>query len=68
MKDAPLGIRLEPEERGALEKAAASDDRTLSAMARKIITEWLKKRGYLKAPKRCARGEWATRLAEGTAK
>lgn len=52
-KTDPIGVRLEPEERAALERAAAADDRSLSAMARKIITEWLKKAGHLKrAPKR----------------
>lgn len=52
-KERPIGIRFEPEERAALERAAAADDRTMAAMARKIITEWLKKAGHLKkAPKR----------------
>jgi hypothetical protein len=51
-KTDPIGIRLEPGEKAALERAAAADDRSVSAMARKIIAEWLKKHGHLKAPKR----------------
>jgi uncharacterized protein (DUF1778 family) len=44
----PIGIRLEREERAALERAAAADDRSMSALARKIILEWLKKHGHMK--------------------
>lgn len=51
-KNLPLGIRLEPDERAALEKAAASEDRSMSALGRKIIAEWLRKNGWMKAPKR----------------
>ena len=52
IKTDPIGVRLEPAERAALEKAAAADDRSMSALARKIITDWLKKHGHLKAPKK----------------
>jgi len=51
-KTDPIGVRLAPAEREALEKAAAADDRALSAMARKILVEWLRKHGHLKANKR----------------
>ena len=51
-KDAPLGIRLEPNERAALEKAAASEVLSMSALGRKIMVEWLRKNGWLKVPKR----------------
>lgn len=47
-----LGIRLEPDEKAALEKAAAKDDRSLSAMARKLIVDALRKAGHLKAPRK----------------
>lgn len=47
-KEPALGIRLEADERAALEKAARADKRPLSAMGRKIITEWLTQHGYLK--------------------
>ena len=48
-KTGHVGIRLEPEERDALERAAAADGRTMSSLARKIIVEWLRKNGWLKA-------------------
>jgi hypothetical protein len=48
MKLEPIGVRLEPEERAALEKAAAADDRAMSALARKILVDWLRKGGWLK--------------------
>lgn len=51
-KTDPVGIRLEPEERAALERAAAADDRPMSALARKILVEWLRKHGHLKGAKR----------------
>jgi uncharacterized protein (DUF1778 family) len=40
-KNDPIGVRLEPDQRAALEQAAARDSRTLSAMVRKIIADWL---------------------------
>jgi uncharacterized protein (DUF1778 family) len=43
MKDV-IGIRLEPDEREALREAAAADDRSISALARKIIVAWLNAR------------------------
>ncbi len=46
-KDAALGIRLEPDERDALESAAKADERALSAMGRKIIVEWLRTNGWM---------------------
>jgi hypothetical protein len=49
-KTDPIGVRLEPNEKAALEKAALADDRSLSAMARKILVEWLRKNGHMKEP------------------
>jgi predicted transcriptional regulator len=43
-------IRLAEEDRRALERAAQADDRTVSALTRKIISDWLRKQS--KAPKR----------------
>jgi hypothetical protein len=40
-----LAIRLPPKQRMALERAAKQDDRPVSVLARKIITEWLKRNG-----------------------
>ena len=51
-KKPPIGIRLEPDERAALEKAAASEVVSMSGLGRKIMVEWLRKGGWLKAPKK----------------
>jgi hypothetical protein len=44
----PLGFRVEPEMKAALEKAATDDERSLSSLVQKILREWLKERKYLK--------------------
>ena len=54
-KTDPIGIRLEPAEREALERAAAADDRTMSAFARRVLVEWLRKGGWLKKERAVAR-------------
>jgi len=46
-KEPALGIRLEADEKAALETAAKADQRPLSAMGRKIIADWLRANGYL---------------------
>jgi hypothetical protein len=48
IKLAPIGVRLPPAEKAALEKAARDDARPVATMAQKIITDWLKDRKYLK--------------------
>jgi hypothetical protein len=52
VKKAPIGIRLEDEERAALEKAAASEVASLSGLGRKVIVGWLRREGWLKAAKK----------------
>ena len=49
MRDLPLGIRLETSERAALDQAARADQRPLSALGRRIITDWLRQNGWLEA-------------------
>ncbi len=46
-KEPALGIRLEADEKAALEAAAKADQRPLSAMGRKIIADWLRTHGFL---------------------
>lgn len=46
-----IGVRLEPDEREALERAAADDARPMSALARKVLVEWLRRNGWMKAQK-----------------
>ncbi len=50
VKTPSLGVRVKPETKKALEKAAAADMRSLSSLIEKILTEWLKANGYLKKP------------------
>ena len=52
MKTDPIGVRFSTDERAALEKAAAADDRSMSALARKIVVEWLRANGWLQEPAR----------------
>ena len=46
-KTTPLGVRLQPETKAALERAAKDDMRSQAAMIEKILVEWLRERGYL---------------------
>ncbi len=46
--NAMLLIRLDAELRRAIDTAAADDDRTSSAYARKLIVDHLREKGYLK--------------------
>ncbi len=47
MKTDPIGVRFSTDERAALEKAARADDRSMSALARKIVVEWLRQHGWM---------------------
>lgn len=47
-KTETLGIRLEPDVRDALERAAIADDRKVSTMASKLLTKVLAEKGWLK--------------------
>jgi hypothetical protein len=44
-----IGVRITPEERTALERAAAADDRSISWLCRKVIVDWLREHGHLAA-------------------
>lgn len=46
-KTTPLGVRLDPEVRDALARAAKDDARSISSLISKIVAEWLRERGYL---------------------
>jgi hypothetical protein len=47
-KTPSLGVRVQPETKRALEKAAKADLRSVSSLVEKILTEWLRAHGYLK--------------------
>lgn len=46
-KTLPVSLRLPPEVKAALEKAAEDDDRSLSSMMERIIKRWLMEHDYL---------------------
>ncbi len=46
-KSLPVSIRLQPNTKQALEKAAAADMRSTSSLIEKVLTDWLKKNGHL---------------------
>jgi hypothetical protein len=45
----PVSFRLAPEIKAAAEKAALDDHRSLSSLIEKVLADYLKKKGYLKA-------------------
>lgn len=46
-KTNPLGFRVDPEVKAAIEKAAQADDRSVSSLIERILKDWLRRRGYL---------------------
>jgi len=46
-KPLPTSLRLDPKIKKALEKAAEADSRSMSNMIEKILTDWLRERGFL---------------------
>ena len=48
-KGSPIGFRIDPEIKAALERAAKSDDRSLSSLVTIILRDWLRAKGYLDA-------------------
>ena len=43
----PLGVRVDPETKDALKRAAEDDDRSQASMIERMIKEWLREHGYL---------------------
>jgi hypothetical protein len=64
-KEPALGVRLESHEKAALERAAKADQRPLSAMIRKITTEWLRANGWLEPERLAVEREMSRREGEG---
>jgi hypothetical protein len=46
-RTAPLGLRIFPYIKAALEKAAADDRRSVASLVENILTDWLRRKGYL---------------------
>jgi len=50
-KTPSLGVRVQPDTKAALDKAAKDDLRSVSSLIEKILVEWLRENGYLKKGK-----------------
>lgn len=48
MSKTPLGFRVDPDLKAALETAAKQDSRSLSSLVVKILTDWARAQGLLK--------------------
>jgi hypothetical protein len=48
IKIAQVNLRMEPVLKDAAEKAAKADHRSLTSLVEKLLTEYLKKKGFLK--------------------
>lgn len=46
-KSQPVSVRLAPEVKAAMEKAAKEDSRSISNFMEKVLTDWLRERGFL---------------------
>lgn len=46
-KTPSLGVRVQPETKEALERAAKDDLRSVSSLVEKVLVEWLRSKGYL---------------------
>ena len=46
-RSSPLGLRITPTLKSALEAAADDDRRSVASLAEIILTEWLESRGYI---------------------
>jgi hypothetical protein len=48
LKTAPVNLRLKPSLKAAAEKAAEQDQRSLTSLIEKLLTDYCRKRGILK--------------------
>lgn len=46
-KTTPIGVRISPDTKEALARAAKDDRRSAASLVDKILTDWLRERGYL---------------------
>ena len=52
IKLAAIALRLPTETKQAIEKAALDEQRSVSNLVERVMTEWLRERGYLPEAKR----------------
>lgn len=48
IKTAQVALRMKPDLKAAAEKAAEADHRSLTSLVEKLLTEYLRKKGFLK--------------------
>jgi hypothetical protein len=49
LKSVPLGLRITPSLKDAIDRAASDDGRPLASFVERVLTDYLRKKGYLKA-------------------
>jgi hypothetical protein len=49
LKTAQVNLRIDPDLKALADKAAAADQRSLTSLVEKLLTEHLRKNGFLKA-------------------
>jgi len=47
LKTAQVNLRVDPQLKAAADKAAADDHRSLTSLIEKLLSDYLKRRGYL---------------------
>jgi hypothetical protein len=47
LKTAQVNLRLDPQLKALADKASAADNRSLTSLVEKLLTDYLKKNGYL---------------------
>jgi hypothetical protein len=47
LKTAQVNLRIDPQLKAAADKAAADDHRSLTSLIEKLLSDYLKRRGYL---------------------
>jgi hypothetical protein len=52
IKTAQVNFRIKPQLKAAAERAAADDQRSLTSLVEKLLTEYLQKNGYMKGRER----------------
>lgn len=52
-----VGVRLYPQERKALENAANAEGRQVSTLARLVISDWLRRNGWMGQRALCAESD-----------
>lgn len=46
VRNIPTSMRLDPDIKAALKRAATEDDRSVSSLVERILKEWLRDKGY----------------------